>query len=553
MSGRKMLKQTFALNNYSMYIQQDVLHEAQQLVQNNWVELVEVRDDIHVFQVKNTETESYEVEVQFARRKVRNYTCDCLEDRTGFCRHIAGALMVLDRKKQKETKQRRRSHKPSLKSLSTRSILHQVSDQELRQFLLQHAQLDERLAVALKTRFAHKIDLHEEYNHQKYYQLLRSFWKLTAAKRSVSAFKKLDRHLRELLALSEDLLAREDIREAYALLFGLQKFLMVGQFSQQSDVMRACETELCQQFVNLLGSEYSPKLKSRHFTELAELIEEGKYVPPDPALNLFLALFQFGDRSIRNQIEEKLMSSISLADEAGLQSLIAIFVQQEAIATKIDVFEPFFGKLKFFQLFFQTIKGTYAEEDFFDLAKLLYDRVRGAGTAQSLFQQVASILTDNAYQLEWHLTHFDKTHQFELLPIVKRLAGERWHTHQKKAEALFLAVDDFDGLVKLYAMDENNVKLMDLLAQQKDLERLLECAAHVTADHAKEVLLLVQNGFLTYLKAHVGYPSAQAVAEYLRTMDQSWLRRLVPDLAMAIRSEYGDRKLLIKSLAGQPL
>ncbi|MEL6720316.1 MAG: hypothetical protein AAFP82_16530, partial [Bacteroidota bacterium] len=253
---------SFSLDVLEQNVDEIALVQGEELFEQNAVESLQmVEKNLWIAKVTNLE-----VELKASSRKVEAVTCECEQYRQkGICGHIVAALLALRKKvneKPKNTipktqeKQRNTSNK-----LTTRNILKEIEDADLRRFVQDYAARDRNFALALKARFIGVVEFLDD--KTKYLQILEDAIKASRKKdRSISY-----RGTQKLLKISDELFQQADLAMVQS------HFTSVAYIAQS----------VIEKFTSILRkADRSAELRTqinRAFKLLQKLLE--KNLPPD--------------------------------------------------------------------------------------------------------------------------------------------------------------------------------------------------------------------------------------------------------------------------------
>jgi len=543
-----MPKQAFPLDNYFMYIQDQYLDLAEGLLTKKQVEITGRRDHLHIFRITE-HGKAIEVEILLARRQVRKCTCDCLEDESGTCHHIAAALKYLSQQLPKRNKTPQQKKPREAKQLNSKTLLKEVSERELRNFVNNYFSLDERFSIAFKTHFAHKIQLAEGYDIEKYYLLVRRFWRSgLSARRGRLKMKQLEKYLSSLTGLAEDLQATKEIQECFTILFGIQRFLI--STTLEDEIIHNFEINLADRLEFLLRSNYAPSLRRKHLSHLADLISEYNYEILDNHKNLFVILHALGEKPLRARIIKSLTQEhYEKRDLQRFLTLARIFVASNQLDAVELLVARVSHRIHFIEPLFSLLKIESSAKFILELAEKIYAQKKSPTIRSYLYQLIDSLPIDPADKEPWHIRTFKKNQTPLALLRLKEGPLENWKTIRDHFIAHFKKVKNSEALAMIYVADEQHNALMSLLHEAQSSELILNYAEHLPDENHTKIRTLIEDILCDYLDTHVGYPSAETITNFLQRLNNTRLEKLTWPIMQALLTRYKERKLLVSTIA----
>lgn len=154
--------QKFWLKNFDLFISASLEEAGLRLVQQGAVrELREIERNFWVASVADQD-QKFETEILLTPNKIKAYACECREDkrRRTMCAHIVASLLTIRR-----YLDRQRQPEPDLppgedsgrRRISLRDAIQSAPENRLREFVLEYAQSDRKLAYQLRIQFADQI------------------------------------------------------------------------------------------------------------------------------------------------------------------------------------------------------------------------------------------------------------------------------------------------------------------------------------------------------------------------------------------------------------
>ena len=292
-----------SLKSIELLFDPDLYSKGEELYQNGAVqEIIKLNSSLYNLIIR--EGKVYEVELLKPLLKGQKYSCDCSFYKSNkTCKHIVAALLYFKEYKSqlKSTEKAKSASKPKYKSITTRSLLNQIDDESLRQFVLGYASRDKKFSDALKVNFIRQIDLED--NERKYKTLLDSLIKPISSKHAelketeVRNFKNV---IKDLLEQAHDALALKEYLEAsYIIKTVLLKLHYLDHyFPERYDELEPYFIEFYKVYKELLDrTDLALDLKDNLYENLIELVDSSFYHSKINKYNGFEILFTSFDYS----------------------------------------------------------------------------------------------------------------------------------------------------------------------------------------------------------------------------------------------------------------
>lgn len=252
------------------------------------------------------------------------YRCNCEAfDMTSECPHVLLTLLLYrshlsDHRKLKIAATKKR--KNSQKLVDVGIILENIDNAELSNFLKSYANKDRKFSIALKTRFAHKVELPD--NALKYKQILDSILSPVSKREEkvkITDLKQLCRVISELCQQSQDLISLNQLVEATDILMVLSNKWEYTKFKQISDInlYTQVQNELYQTWYLLASKTIAPALKAKIYNFFKDLISKTYFRPYDTIHNHgeIALLFIKNDQVRLLELSEKLKEVYNKTNE----------------------------------------------------------------------------------------------------------------------------------------------------------------------------------------------------------------------------------------------
>ena len=246
-----------------------------------------------------------------------DYNCVCKKyEESEECEHVFLCLLLyrkyrIDKKAKAARVKLRRSK--NQKSIDIGLILENIEDDELHSFLRNYASNDRKFSIAIKTKFAHKVELPD--NSLKYKQILDSILSPVSKKDEKvrqSDLKQLCKVILELAHQSMDLISVNQLVEATDILMVLTNKWEYSKNKHVTDQegFSNIQKEIHQTWFDLSTKTIPPDLLNKIYTFFTELLGKSYFMPYHAIHNSGeLALLFFKDpvrlKLLTSLVEEK--------------------------------------------------------------------------------------------------------------------------------------------------------------------------------------------------------------------------------------------------------
>jgi len=240
----------------------------------------EIDKNLWSFEVQGDQL--YEVELFATGNRLKRSTCDCkkfLEDKE--CHHIVAALFShREGQKSKKPKKQKSIAKRSRKRVILSEILNETSHDDLVYFLLNQASKDQKLSIALKSRFIHYFKSGTKIN--KYRLLLNEIIKPVTEKKGTVNGRSIKMFLtsgEELFLQFEDFISLGKYIEALDIIVALSEktyYVLLHGNAYRSECIDF-EIKLNTQINELTTADAAPEFRRTIFHQLTELISKSYF------------------------------------------------------------------------------------------------------------------------------------------------------------------------------------------------------------------------------------------------------------------------------------
>ena len=544
-----------SLKSIELLFDPDLFSKGEELYQNGAVqEIIKLNSSLYNLIIR--EGKVYEVELLKPLLKGQKYSCDCSFYKSNkTCKHIVAALLYFKEYKSqlKSTEKAKVSSKPKYKSITTRSLLNQIDDESLRQFVLGYASRDKKFSDALKVNFIRQIDLED--NERKYKTLLDSLIKPISSKHAelketeVRNFKNV---IKDLLEQAHDALALKEYLEAsYIIKTVLLKLHYLDHyFTERYDELEPFFIEFYKVYKELLDrTDLAVDLKDKLYDNLIELVDSSFYHSKINKYNGFEILFTSFDYSIEslehivnysektNRTKDELAIAYSqifrLKKELGIDNPFELNnslspIAENIIKNTIDV-----GASSIAEEIAMHFKNKYPEEIAY--ITLLLEMYLKSGKEAEFVETIIS--------------SFIKTKDLRLIDLINQY--KLTHILQEVRERM---KDQMPGELNLNARANLLKKLQDwdslmaMMYEIKDIRTLMNYDSYLFEQFPEEVsylyLLLIED----YLDKHLGDFATVFIDELSAHFRKKNLKKILSKMNKLISEKYSHRSKLSSSI-----
>ena len=544
-----MFSKTFALENYFMHVPEMWLDEGRDLLNT----IRPVPGDKKGFWVFRWQDQAeVETEVLVGRKYVKAYSCDCagFQERK-MCPHIAGALhyvfqVVTEEQQHKNLiKSRERIQAPRIQ---IKNIVSQLSEKELKRFLINQASRNPLLSGELKALFAHKIEVPDD--QEKYFFVIKNYLSaLSQGRLSESKFNKLSSYLINLIRHGEDLCSEKNYREAALILLGLLKFLGTTIIRFRSFPWESLSLEIHLFLVKIFEENLPPAFRIEFVGKLRKIYEDDAYVILDDQYNLFSILYD----KIKDQRESIYFDLIRHAEtrfdtDSGLCTLFSLAIYQRDISALREMIIRNVQNLAVLRRLIEIAK-TRAE---LPVTKILVNHIRceskGPKIRKWAFDQLVAFESDQDKIRKIYGDFIIAESRSDLLPELRSLSGDQWPII---LQDLATSLDDgkHDNiLLDVLVMNDDLEKVITLLNKNDDSGLLLEHADYLHRKNRKYLIQGLENAIARHLSDHIGYQSADYIMHVFTRLGRLKLDSVIEELYRFILRKFPERTYLIKYL-----
>lgn len=545
-----MYSKTFALENYFMHIPEAILDAGEQLLSEQSLEVVPQEDQGYWVMAWGGQ-EPGEAEVSVGRKNVKAYSCDCaIFQEKKMCPHVAAAMTLILRRIDaiKTEKQKSKPRiQPRIPRLQVKNIVRQLSEEELRSFLMDQALRNPLLAGELKAQYAHKVELPDA--DQKYFQVIKNYAAaLTQGRLNELKFKKLTSYLNNLIQHGEDLCSTKNYREAGFILQGLLTYLSVS-ISRHRNVNWSDLSAGIHAFAEkILSTIQAPDFRSELLRKLRSVYLENPYIILDAKDNLYRLLYQFSLAERRNIYEDaKLYLGQHPQEELALQVTFALAVREEDEIQIQYLIQHYAHRLSTIRGFLGIMR---AENSNLVKKMLLYVMTgdKGIKSRNWAFEQWLREEKDSRLKSEYLIDFIVKEDRVDQLDTLKAESGKRWPENYRELVRRLKEYKRPGTLVSTLVFKGDRTALLALLKEEENIDIILPATPYLYPLEPAFIQKKFENRIRNHLENHVGYQSGEFILSIFNRLFQIDLHDLAENLFTMIIREFPERKHLIKYL-----
>ncbi len=546
------------LRDFELHISPTTAAAAETLHQAGAVrKLQEVERHFWVASV-HTEDGDYEVETIITPQKIKAYTCECWEvGRRLMCPHIGAALFKVRQYLDQKTEQKKapvEQQSTALNRLTVSTVLEQVTQEALAEFIQAYARRDRDFALALKIHFASSMAGAENPFALVLDTLLAPAGKVKTWREP--DFKRLRLALDDL---QPQLMAAASASD-FARVFQLAQTILdrISPIATQlEDTKRVHLLPILQaaaaQLVLLQAVAIAPDLQLAAWETGFNLASSGKF-PPELIPVLLELLSQAATDDTRfGRISALFDQSAEPVAPFVLQLFTSSLARRERPEAVVRVLE---GQIEQPKLLLDTLlaldHGGYAEAAYqsgdrlLPLVKFSHSQRR---QIEDLMFQLADKMGNRERKITWLWRRFQQSGDFDYYEQMKHTAGKNWLGVRKRLLTELRKAGNTHTQAILLGAEGDTVALAELLDSVTKLEQIQEW---------EDLLLTADKAFVerryaellsAYLSEHFGRQASAYVRQNLAGLLQKGENELVMGIIRHLIDHFSDRPTLPEELA----
>lgn len=556
----------FPLQQLEQHINDEFLLLGEQLFERGEVQaLRELERHLWAAQVEQT----YEVEIKITPSRVDLTSCECPGFMThGECAHVAASLLALRKHIQQNTSAARveQPKNANKQRLTTRGVLKNLEEEELKEFVRQYASRDRNFALALKARFAATVSFSDD--KSKYLQVLEETIRAARKKdRSISyrGMQTLIKVSDELLLQAESALVQGYFRTVILIAQSIIEKItpVLRKMGQYQDSARSRISKSFEMIHQVLGLQAPP-----------ELVEElWQYAGPESKkvtyrINEIVPQFYRLLSKVSTQLDEK-EALLTLLEEARLLAQFSDRNYTSLLINKIEILEGL-NRLEEVNTIIQEnqqngelllyVLNRGLKRGDVEWVKQLADQMLENELPTTIREQIEEVRlliaeeeSDDKTIQQYSYNRLLKTHKMRYFDILKEQQTDDWET---KREGIIEAIKKQpyspqrrDLVATIYVKEEAWKLLINYLEETKSLDMLSAFTKDLLPTYKKQVYKIYELLIEDYLSNHFGRTAAKRVGERIVYLRRIQAHTVAEKLLRYVRKAYSDRASLMDELS----
>ena len=569
----------FEIKNIESFFPESILEEAQALLQEDLVQAITpLGKNLWAMKVGESYEEvlqekMFEVEIQLRGQKVKAFTCDCdfyQQEANGtnsnFCKHIVTGLFGLRKYLlQKEIAKRKKANPSPAKHkrLTTAAVLNSVAPENLKNFVRAYARNDKKFALALKSRFAHIVQVENE--KEKYLQLLQATFtsvKTTQDKIKYSSIKQIETVVQDILEHVDDAIALEHYAEATSILQAL--ILRLAPNIKRAENHEERILDLLEStfpyFQTLIKKDLAPELRKEIWQFCFDNFAGGEHKKYGTQRYFFQLLLDLTiEKPAADLLLEKVEEQLHLTHDQKKKGELLLFQMNLLQNFDPDALLGFVEKnLEESEILLAAISNAVQQENFKDARQLalkgmdLQKSVKVKNQLDDFLLNIA-LKTQQTKDIQLYARkRFLVTYDFNYYQILKSTLAKKW---PKELKNLIITIQKQaysphkkETIAIIYAEEEMNKELVEYIKKIRSLDLLEKYDTQLIDEFKKEVYELYEDFLESYLRNHLGRKTSQKIKAIFYHLRQIGAKKLVQKLAKQYREQYPERHTLMEEL-----
>ncbi len=555
----------FPLQQLEQHINDDFLLLGEQLFERGEVEaLRELERHLWAAQVEQT----YEVELKITPSRVDLTSCECPSFMThGECAHVAATLLALRKHIQQNTSARiEEPKKPTTQRLTTRSVLKNIEEEELKEFVRQYASRDRNFALALKARFAATVSFSND--KSKYQQVLDETIRASRKKdRSISyrGMQTLIKVSDELLLQAENALVQGYFRTVVLIAQSVIEKLtpILRKMAQYQDSARSRIGKSFKMMHEVLGLQPPPELVEELWEYASAESQKVTY-----RINEIVPQFYRLLSKMSLQLDEAedllhLLEAARLQAQFSDRNYTALLIHKIEALEQLDRLEEVNTVIRTNQqngdLLLHVLNKAMKRGDA-SWAKQVADEMLAQDIPNAIRKQIEDVRlhiaeeeADDKTIQQYAYNRLLATYKIRYFDILKQGQAEDWETMR---DSLIVAIgqqpyspDRRDIIATIYVKENLWENLLNYLKDTKSLDLLSKFTKPLLPTYKKQVYGIYELLFSNYLSNHFGRTAAKRVGEKIIFLRRIGAHTIAEKLLRHVRKTYSDRASLMDELS----
>ncbi|NJL74085.1 MAG: hypothetical protein HC892_02590 [Saprospiraceae bacterium] len=556
----------FPLLQLEQHIADDFLVPGEQLFEEDKVrQLQESEKHLWLAEVAT----QFEVEVKISPSKVMDGSCDCKTfSEFGVCEHFVATLFALRKllAQRKPSIPKKEEVQPPSDKFTTASILKQIDEAMLKEFVRQYAHRDRNFALALKTKFVGVVQVAD--NKEKYLHILDDAIK--SSRKKNKSFSQ--RGEQKIIKITQDLL---DQAEAA---FSEAHFITVVWIAQaivekMTPIIRKMEYS-AKETLSAIEQAFSILQRILERQPAPALLEElWEYTVQECQkityrINEIIPLFyrfltqlatHLNRRTEALQLLEQLSMQSPFTEKNYTRLQIARVAILEQLGRNTEAQKIIHNNLSHPDLLlYATLQATKRED--WQEAKFLSDAGLQRLLPFNIKQQLEDVRLELAHREgDWVLQaqlskqRLLETFEWHYFELFKKAAHHNW---QDTLEELLIDIEKTgyssakrDFIAALYAEERKFEALLAYIQKLQSLDILDQYARLLISVYPSAVYDLYRTMIYTYLEQHLGRQASKRVQQKLAHLYQIGATDLAEEIISTLKATYPERHTLMEALS----
>lgn len=548
-----MFSKTFPIANYFMYVPEHLLDSAEQLILEDKVALKRRKNSLWIFDIEDDE--DLEVEVLTGRKQVKSFTCDCGKyQEHGICIHVVAAIRKIAEQTASEVQEKKKKAASTKKSptryLQTRMLLEEVSERDLREFVRNYAQEDDKFALRFKARFAHHVQTRDDL--AKYFSLIKKFdGTLSKSKLNATKLRRLNAYIEDLLALGSDLGSKKDYREAFSISYGCLKFLIYKKEFRQDEALEPLFERSYVLMDKLFTRAVARDLLQKMQNAFVELGTDASYEVTDHEQNIFSILFKAGNKADKKGTIEALADKVESNEvhPAEILTLLKLYVESDMHTRAVTLISNHADNFSLVRDFLNILLRHASSEVRGRFAEIIYRNSSRRTVLKLAHEHLFDSSIQNAVKEDLTMDLFLRERKPELFQKLKEVSKDWDGTYQNVIDSL-ARKGDKKTILQIWEWESNWDLIKNEIASSEDVELILDRLDYLKND--PEWLRSTLTAMVTNrLRLFIGLPSVDYVRHILNRLEKERLFSIANDLKQILESAYSERTILMKTLKNE--
>lgn len=555
----------FPLQQLEQHINDDFLLLGEQLFEQGKVQaLRELERHLWSAQVGKT----YEVELKITPSRVDLTSCECPSFMThGECAHVAATLLALRKHIQQNTSARvEEPKKPSTQRLTTKSVLKNLEEDELKEFVRQYASRDRNFALALKARFAATVSFSDD--KSKYQQVLDETIRAARKKDRSISYRGMQTMIKvsdELLLQAETALVQGYFRTVILIAQSVIEKLtpILRKMAQYQDSARSRISKSFKMMHEVLGLQPPPELVEELWeyagTESKKVTYRINEIVPD----FYNLLSKMSVQLDEAEVFFNLLEDAKLQAQFSDKNHTALLIHKIEALERLDRLDEVNAIIKTNQqnadLLMHVLNKAMKRGDA-TWAKQVADEMLAQDIPNGIREQIEDVRlhiaeeeADDETILQYAYNRLLSTYKMRYFEILKQEKSEDW---EARRDSIITAIEQQpysparrDLVAVIYMKEDLWENLLNYMERVKSLDLLSKFTNPLLPTYKKQVYGVYEVLFADYLSNHFGRTAAKRIGEKIIFLRRIGAHTIAEKLLRYVRKNYSDRASLMDELS----